>query len=177
MRTTVNSTFISLDGIVQSHGPLARRLTSTARAQEQLNAADALLLGRKTYESYAAVWPSRDDEHANAINALPKYVASTTLTHLDWHNTSVIHGDLIDAVRELTAGGDGTLLMHGYGAVARALLAAGLLDELHLWVHPSSQVRGQPRRHAVPTGPERTPHPVRDTRFDSGVVLLSYNAA
>jgi dihydrofolate reductase len=180
MRKTVNSTFISLDGIVNHmdrwHFDFVDS-ESTDLALEQLNAADALLLGRKTYEAYAAVWPTRDDEYANGINALPKYVASTTLTDPEWKNTSVIRDDLLEAVRTLKAGGDGTLLLHGYGPVARALLAANLLDELHLWVHPVLAGVGDPEDMLFQRGLTARLTLAGIRVFDSGVVLLSYDAS
>ena len=105
MRRTVNSTFISLDG-VQNHMEhwhfdlINDELADLAL--EQLRAADAMLMGRATYESYAAVWPERVGEtYADIINAMPKYVASTTLEKPGWENTSVIEGDLVEAVRGL----------------------------------------------------------------------------
>jgi dihydrofolate reductase len=76
---------------------------SDAFALEQLRASDALLMGRHTYDVYAGVWPGRDGEYADRINAMTKYVASTTLTTADWANTTILDGDLADAVTRLRA--------------------------------------------------------------------------
>ncbi|NBF00296.1 dihydrofolate reductase [Nonomuraea sp. KC401] len=138
MGTIGSSTFVSLDGVVNHMDKWHFDYIddeSNELALEQLQAADAMLMGRTTYEVYAGAWPERDGEYADTINAMPKYVASTTLSEPAWHNTSVLEGDLIEAVKTLRAE-DTSILMHGYGPVAKNLLQADLLDELHLWVHP-----------------------------------------
>lgn len=115
MRRTVNSTFVSLDG-VQNHMEHWHFDLINAEladlALELLRAADAMLMGRATYESYAAVWPERADDYADTINAMPKYVASTTLETPGWMNTSVIDGDLVEAVRGLKEQDGRDILMH-----------------------------------------------------------------
>jgi dihydrofolate reductase len=134
-----SSTFVSLDGVVNHMDKWHFDFVddeSDALALKQLRAADAMLMGRKTYEVYASAWPGRDGEYAETINAIPKYVASTTLTEPAWSNTTILDGDLVEAARELRDHNGASILMHGYGPVAKALLAADLLTELHLWVHP-----------------------------------------
>jgi dihydrofolate reductase len=139
MRKIVNSTFVSLDGVIENmeawHFDYVDQDTHRITL-EQLRAAEILLMGRRTYESYAAVWPDRTGEYPDGINAMRKYVASTTLEKAEWTNTTVISSGLVDEVRRLRDEGGGDILMHGFGPVARELLAAGLLDELFLWVHP-----------------------------------------
>jgi dihydrofolate reductase len=182
MRKIVNSTFISLDGIVNHldrwHFDYVDADTD-ALALEQLRGADGLLLGRKTYEVYAAVWPERDGELATIINTMPKYVASTTLTDPGWQNASVLEGDLVTAAGALRSdpSGDGTILMHGYGPVARTLLANGLLDELHLWVHPELAGVGGVEDMLFHDGQVARLETIGTTTFGSGVVVLSYRAA
>ncbi len=88
-----------------------------------------------TYEVFAESWPDRDGDIADRLNAMPKYVASRTLTDARW-NSEVLQGDVAEAVARLKEGGDGTLLKYGTGPVSRALLEGGQLDELHLWVFP-----------------------------------------
>jgi dihydrofolate reductase len=138
MGRVINSTFVSLDGVINHmdkwHFDFVDEETN-AIALEQLQAAESLLMGRNTYDIYASAWPSRDGEVADRINSMPKYVASTTLTTADWNNTTVIGSDLVDQVTKLREQ-PGDILMHGYGPVARTLLVNGLLDELFLWVHP-----------------------------------------
>jgi dihydrofolate reductase len=139
MRDITCSTFVSLDGVVNHMDKWHFDYVddeSDALALEQLRAADAMLMGRRTYEVYAGAWPERDGEYADAINAIRKYVASTTLTEPTWANTTVLDGDLVESARTLRAQDGGPVLMHGYGPVAKTLLHADLLSELHLWIHP-----------------------------------------
>src|SRR2546425_657551 len=104
MRRIVNSTFVSLDGVINHmdrwHFDFIDEELE-ALALEQMRASDALLLGRHTYDAYASVWPGRDGELADRINAIAKYVASTTMQTADWTNTTIMRGDLVDAVEEL----------------------------------------------------------------------------
>ncbi|MFD0474548.1 dihydrofolate reductase family protein [Nonomuraea thailandensis] len=102
-----------------------------------LSSAVGLVLGRVTYEGFARTWPTMTGEVADKINSLPKHVASTTLTETTW-NAEVLAGDPVEAVARLKKAGDGTLVKYGNGPFSRALVEAGLLDELHLSVSPSS---------------------------------------
>nr|WP_240930010.1 dihydrofolate reductase family protein [Streptomyces coryli] len=110
----------------------------TAYARELLFAADALLLGRKTYEIFAPVWPNMEEiegEYAVRMNTLPKYVASRTLTDADltW-NATVINGDVAKEVARLKEQPGGNILKFGTGELSRTLLENKLVDELHLWM-------------------------------------------
>lgn len=100
-----------------------------------LSDAVGLVLGRATYEGFAQTWPTMTGDVADKINALPKYVASTTLTDPTW-NAEVLPGDAVEAVARLKQAGDGTLIKYGNGPFSRALVEADLLDELHLSVGP-----------------------------------------
>jgi dihydrofolate reductase len=140
MRRLVESTYLSLDGMVSGEAFWGAQMQyqgdqHLAYAARLLESADALVLGRATYEVFAGSWPGRDHVLADAINALPKYVASRTLTDATW-NTEVLQGDAVAAVAALKESGDGTLLKYGTGSFSRALLEAGQLDELHLWLYP-----------------------------------------
>jgi dihydrofolate reductase len=176
MRSISSSTFVSLDGVVNHmdkwHFDFVDH-ESDALALEQLRAADAMLMGRKTYEVYAATWPGRDGEYADMINAIPKYVASTTLTDPGWSNTTVLEGDLTEAVRELRDQQGVSILMHGYGPVAKTLLAADLLTELHLWVHPQLAGVGGPDDLLLHPGLNKRLELAGTRVLDSGVVVLS----
>lgn len=145
MSKLVESTFMTLDGVIDrpqlwgspywddDHTDYSRRLLADA---------DALLLGRETYESFAAVWPTRpSDPYVDRINALPKHVASNTLTEASW-NTDVIEGDVASAVAALKHRPGGNLLKFGTGELDRTLLEHGLIDELHLWIFPVVAGRG-----------------------------------
>jgi dihydrofolate reductase len=102
--------------------------------------ASALLFGRRTYETFAAHWPTAGPDEqplAGPLNNQPKYVASRTLTGpLGWHNARLLDGDAIDAVRDLAAHGSGELHLIGSAELTRTLIAAGLVDELRLMVDP-----------------------------------------
>ncbi|WP_327635987.1 dihydrofolate reductase family protein [Kribbella sp. NBC_00482] len=179
MRKIINSTFVTLDGVVNHMDKWHFDFVdadSDALALEQLAEASAMLMGRQTYEVYAGAWPGRDGEYAKRMNLIPKYVASTTLTDPAWANTEVLAGDLVDEVRRLKATDGGPILMHGFGPVAKTLLAEGLLDELHLWYHPSLVGVGtaDDRLHTEGLVAHLRYAAVRP--LASGVVVLSYTS-
>ena len=174
MRDISSSTFVSLDGVVNHMDKWHFDFVddeSDALALEQLRAADAMLMGRKTYEVYAATWLGREGEYAALINAIPKYVASTTLTGVAWENTTILDGDLIEAASELRNQGGGPILMHGYGHPGTRVEVA-LRNQVVEGV--SDGVPGQPQRrrqltagrHAgacgQPSVGDRLPHLVVD---------------
>ena len=118
---------------------------------------DAFLLGRRTYDIFAAYWPTAadpGDPTANKLNALPKYVVSTTLRDPTWEHTTVVGGDVVDAVRELKGRPGNELQVHGSGMLVRSLFENDLLDELNLLVFPV--IVGAGRRlfpeHGIATG-------------------------
>jgi dihydrofolate reductase len=97
---------------------------------------DAMLLGRKTFETIAPYWQQVTGPFAERVNSMPKYIASTTLTEpLEW-NASLIKGDFVEEVRRLKAEHTGNLLSYGCGELAFNLVKHGLADEIHFWVHP-----------------------------------------
>jgi dihydrofolate reductase len=131
MRRLIVTVYSSLDGVIEGEGNAALETWQLPfaddeferRAQQQLDACDALLLGRKTYQGFAEAWPSVTDEHgiAERMNSLPKYVASTTLTEpLGW-NATLLKGDVPKAVAELAKQDGGTILMYGCGDLAYTL--------------------------------------------------------
>jgi dihydrofolate reductase len=139
MRRIVNSTFVSLDGVINHMDRWHFDFIDDeleAIALEQFRDSDGLLLGRHTYDVYASAWPGRDGELADRINAIAKYVASTTMPAADWTNTTIIRGDLVEEVTKLKNDDGANILMNGYGPVAKTLMRNGLIDELCLWVHP-----------------------------------------
>jgi dihydrofolate reductase len=141
VRKIINSTYISLDGVIErphEWPSLATRGSGGDDVQTQLVlSCDAMLMGRRTYDGFAPVWPTRSgDPMSDHINAMPKYVVSATLTDPQWTNTTVINGDPIDAIRRLKEADGKDIVQYGFGQLSYALLENGLLDELRLWVHP-----------------------------------------
>lgn len=156
MRKLIVSTYMTLDGIIQpldwsgqssSEAALRER---GAYARDVLFEADALLLGRETYEIFAEAWSSRtaaddgpgEEGFIDRINSMPKYVASTTLTEpLTW-NASLITGDVPAEVARLKEQPGQAILMYGCGQLARTLVEHGLIDEFQFWVYPVVRGRG-----------------------------------
>lgn len=170
-RKLVESTFVTLDGVIsdpQVWGPPYWDEEHAAYASDLLVAADALLLGRETYEGFAAAWPQRSgDAYTDRINSLPKHVASRTLREATW-NATILEGDVAEAVAELKRRPGADLLKFGTGELDRTLLEHGLVDELHLWVFPIIAGAGQ----RILEGIDTTHLELMGTRtFRSGIVV------
>jgi dihydrofolate reductase len=145
MRRVVQSTRVSLDGVIgnlQEWGMAYFDSDAQTAAVEQLENSDAMLMGRNTYQALAAGWSSREGEFADRINAIRKYVFSSTLTEVEWSNATLVDGDLVAEVGKLKEQDGGDLLVYGQGPVGQALLEHGLLDEIRLSVHPVLVGRG-----------------------------------
>jgi dihydrofolate reductase len=176
MGNIINSTFVSIDGIINHMEAWHFAYTDDEAAEiaaEQLMATDALLMGRKTYEGYAAIWPGREGAYPDKINSMRKYVVSTTMDKADWANTTVINGDLVAEVARLKQQ-DGDIMMHGFGPVAQTLIRNGLLDVLHLWVHPHFAGVGGLGDTLLSEGNNTRLELIGPRTLNSGVVILSY---
>lgn len=139
MREIVESTLISLDGVVNDPGSWALDYFDEQFLEEAyalLKGCDAMLMGRGTYEDLSWRWPSQQGDFADAINGIRKYVFSSTLDRADWNNSVIVRGDVVDEVRRLKADGDGDLVVFGHGQLSHTLLEHGLLDRLRFAVHP-----------------------------------------
>lgn len=142
MRKLINSTYVTLDGVIENPMWTMSYFDEEAGAfaGAQTEAADALLMGRATYDGMSVAWPARDENDpttgAAYFNNVKKYVASTTLTDPTWNNTEVLSGDLLEAVTALKAQDGKDILQYGYGRVTAELVAAGLVDEVRFWIHP-----------------------------------------
>ena len=174
MRKLVESTFVTLDGVIENPhhwSPPYWDDEHMAYASKLLFASDALLLGRATYEGFAQAWPARSgDEYTDKINAMPKHVASRTLSETTW-NATILEGDVAEAVARLKDEDGGDLLKFGTGELDRTLLEHGLLDELHFWIFPV--LAGSGRR--LIDGIDVTHLELSDsTRFASGIVVNTY---
>ena len=171
MRKLVESTFVTLDGSIgepQVWGPSYWDDEHLAYSSKLMAPTEALLLGRATYEGFAEAWPQRSgDPFTDKINAMPKHVASRTLTETTW-NASVIEGDVAEAVAALKAQDGGDLLKFGTGELDRALIEHGLVDEFHFWVFPILAGGGQRLIEGIDT----THLELLDTSvFSSGIVV------
>ncbi len=148
MKRIVVSEFVTLDGVFQdpggsegferggwafqfNRGPAGDKFKS-----DELMNADALLLGRITFEGFAAAWPSRTGEFADKMNGMSKYVVSTTLTAPAWNNSQAIQGDVVQELQKLKAQPGSDILVAGSGQLVHTLLQAGLVDEFRLMVYP-----------------------------------------
>src|ERR671938_317911 len=125
MRDVVVSQFVTLDGVVEDPGgaesferggwafQFERGPEGNKFKLDETMAAEALLLGRVTYEGFAAAWPDREGEFADKFNSMPKYVVSSTLEHADWNNSTVLKGDVVDEVSNLRESASGDVYVHG----------------------------------------------------------------
>jgi dihydrofolate reductase len=143
---------------------------------DELMEADVQLLGRKTYEGFAAAWPSREGPFAEKLNSDPKYVVSTTLEDPEWQNTTVISGDIAGEISKLKDETGGDILVAGSGTLVRTLLEAGLVDELRLMVFPTILGRG---KRLFPDGIDRLKLKLAETRTvgPDGVQVQIYQRA
>jgi dihydrofolate reductase len=147
MGRLVVTEFVSLDGVMQAPGGEDFKYPGWSFAfdrgedgnqfkfQEVLES-EALLIGRVTYESFAAAWPAREGEFADRFNSIPKYVVSSTLENPEWNNTTVLKGDAVEAASKLKEEIDGIVQVPGSLRLVQALIESDLVDELHLMVFP-----------------------------------------
>ncbi|WP_067467075.1 dihydrofolate reductase family protein [Actinomadura macra] len=185
MRKIIAGLFISLDGVVEApdqwHFPYFNDEMGAA-VDATLGVADTLLLGRKTYDSFAGAWPDREaaggeDAHfAKRLGDARKIVVSNQQLEFTWRNSERLKGDLVQEVTALkNEPGDGVIGMSGSISVVRALLAAGLIDELHLLVHPIAVRKGMRLFDE-----DETPLPLKlisSETFETGVLSLFYGPA
>lgn len=155
MGRIVVTEFVSLDGVMEAPGgdddfvrgqwsfEFARGDEGDEFKAAETMEADALLLGRKTYEGFANAWPRREGEFADKFNSMPKYVVSSTLKDPDWEGTTVINGDVPAEVGRLRDEIGGYAIVHGSGQLVRTLIESDLVDELRLMVFPVVLGTGQ----------------------------------
>ena len=175
MRKIIESTFVSLDGVTEDPRAWAMSyFTEQAQqaALEQLHASDGMLMGRGTYEYFAAALPT-DSPYAAAINGIRKYVFSSTLERADWNNSTIIRDDPVVVVSELRQQDGRDLVLYGHGRLSQTLLEHHLLDEIRFAVHPLLLTG---RAAGRGNGPTPTLKAAAATPLPSGVVVLSYQA-
>ncbi len=184
MRKLIVSTYMTRDGVMSLDGDMAQKWhfpffndELAKYAYDQLFAADALLLGRRTYDVFAASWPWVTDEQgfADRMNHLPKYVVSTTLATADWTNTTIIRDQVPDAVATLKQQPGQDILLYGSAMLMHTLMHHGLIDEYRLWLHPV--VAGSGQRLFQDGGAMTLLQRTAITPFSSGVTILHYQPA
>jgi dihydrofolate reductase len=178
--------FVSLDGIIEAPGggedyrhagwtfEIDRGEEGDKFKLDELREAEAQLLGRVTYEGFAAAWPTIEDEagFAEKMNAMPKYVVSSTLREASWNNSTVLSGDVAEEVAKLKDGVDGVILVAGSARLVQALVEHGLVDELRLMVFPV--LLGSGKRLFGEVG-DKVPLQLTGSKtLGDGIALLTY---
>jgi dihydrofolate reductase len=185
MGDVVVSEFITLDGVFEDPGGAGNfdrggwsfQFNFGPEGNQfklgEVMAAGALLLGRVTYEGFAKAWPAMKDDagFADKMNSMPKYVVSSSMQSGDWNNTTVVRGDLVEAVRGLKRDVDGDVLVNGSGQLVRALMQNDLVDEYRLMVYPV--VLGAGRR-LFDGGDHSSRLRLTETRPAGDTVILTY---
>jgi dihydrofolate reductase len=180
MRQLINSTYITLDGVVEGPHlwPSLRGGTSDEGDTIQtdlLGTCDIVLMGRRTYDVFAPAWTSRSgDPYSDRINSMRKIVVSTTLTDPEWNNTEVIAGDVVDRVRDLKGQDGGHIVQYGFGDVSRLLLENGLFDQLQLWIHPQVVGPSDVSDLLYRPGTAATFDLVDSRALSNGIILATY---
>jgi dihydrofolate reductase len=184
MRKITAGLFISLDGVVEApdqwHFPYFNEEMGAA-VDATLGAADTVLFGRKTYDSFAGAWPEReaageeDADFAKKLGDARKIVVSSQKLEFTWRNSEQLEGDLVEGVTALKNEPGANIALSGSVSVVRQLLAAGLLDELHLLVHPIAVRKGM---RLFDEGEARIPLKlISSETFETGVLSLVYAPA
>jgi dihydrofolate reductase len=189
MGKIVVTEFISLDGVIEDPGgaedyrhggwtfEFERGSDGDKFKLEELQEAEAQLLGRVTYEGFAAAWPKMEDEagFAEKMNGMPKYVVSSTLERADWQNTTILSGDPADSIPPLKEKVDGVILVAGSATLAQSLIEHDLIDELRLMVFPV--LLGQGKR-LFPEGESKHRLALAESKtVGDGISLVRYERA
>jgi dihydrofolate reductase len=185
MGKVVVSQFVTVDGVIEDPGgsedferggwafKFNRGQDGDQFKLDEVMSADALLLGRVTYEGFAEAWPSREGEFADKFNNMPKYVVSTTLENPEWNNTTVISDDVPGQVAKLKEEHDGDILVNGSAQLVTELAGSGLVDEYRLMVFPT--VLGKGKRLVGETSEAGTLRLTESKPVgDEGVLVLIY---
>jgi dihydrofolate reductase len=174
VRRVVSGTLMSVNGVIGNPHEWASEYFDDEAAADslaQLRRSAAMLMGRKTYEIFSRLWPASSGDYADAVNNIPKYVFSSTLTSADWTNSTVVRDEPAAFVKQLKAECDGDLVLYGHGPLGRTLLEHGLIDELKVFVNPRFVGAGT----LMFSAGESTPlaHVATETR-STGAVVITY---
>lgn len=180
MRKITAGLFIALDGVIEAPGTWHFPYFNDemgAVVGAQMAAADTMLLGRVTYQEFAAYWPNADsnDPFMSQMNDTPKLVVSTTLDKVEWQNSTLIHGNVVEELTRLKQQPGKNMAITGSATLVRSLLRDNLLDELHLLVHPI--VVGSGKRLFENEGDRIALTLVDAQTFSTGVLHLTYQLA
>ena len=181
MRKLINSTYITLDGVIQDPQDWPS-LGSFSEHGDQIQTdlllgCDLQIMGRKTYEGFAAAWPNRSgDPMSDRMNSMPKYVFSSQVTDPAWENTTVIASDPVKAVQEMKAQDGGNIIHYGFGHLAHTMLTHRLLDELRLWLHPFFVGHGGAQALIYSEGSAARLELADSITLESGIVIHVYRA-
>jgi len=188
MRKVIASEYVTLDGVMEDpggaegfkYGGWSFQFWSEEAAKykyDELFASDALLLGRVTYQGFAAAWPTMKEtgEFGERMNSLPKYVVSTTLEKAEWNNSTIIKANVVEEVSKLKAMPGQDILIGGSGDLVHSLMQHTLIDEYRLMVHPV--VLGIGKRFFREGADALQLQLVETKTFSSGVVVLTYQPA
>ena len=187
MGRIVVTEFVSLDGVMEDPGgaedfkhggwsfEFSRGEEGDKFKLDEALEAEALLLGRVTYEGFAAAWPSREGEFADKFNTMPKYVVSSTLEDPEWNNSTVLKGDVAEEVAKLKQEQDGDIVVHGSARLVQTLVEHDLVDELRLMVFPV--VLGSGKRLFGETSDKKPLRLVDSKMVGDGVAILIYQPA
>jgi dihydrofolate reductase len=187
MGRIVVTEFVSLDGVIEApgggeeyrHGGWSFEIDRGPEGDKfKLNetlATEALLLGRVTYEGFAAAWPTMQGEFADKFNGMPKYVVSSTLKQPEWNNTTVLRGDLVEEVSRVRDSSAGNVAVHGSSQLVQALLEHDLVDELRLMVYPV--LLGSGKRLFGETSDKKRVRLTDTQQVGDGVVIHIYESA
>ena len=173
MRNLVVTAFMSLDGVVENPGwtfPYWNDETAKFKGDET-SASDAMLLGRVTYEGFAAAWPESQDEGAAYFNSVRKYVVSTTLKQAEWNNSHIIKGDVVEEIAKLKQQDGQDIVVHGSATLVQTLMQHDLVDRYRLLVYPVVLGKGKRLFHE---GTTATLKLVEAQAFSTGVTALIY---
>ena len=186
MGKIVVTEFVSLDGVMEAPGgedfkypgwsfDFDRGEDGDQFKLDETLGSEALLIGRVTYESFANAWPSREGPFADKLNAMPKYVVSSTLEDPEWNNSTVIDGDVVEEVAKLKEEIDGEIVVHGSRRLAQTLIENDLVDEVRLMIFPV--VLGTGKRLFGETSDRKTMRLADSKSVGEGIAILVYQTA
>ena len=187
MGRIVVSEFVSLHGVMQDPGgdsdwkhagwsfKVSRGEEGDKFKLDETRDSEALLLGRVTYQGFAAAWPSVTGEFGEMFNSMPKYVVSSTLDKAEWNNSTVLKGDVVKEVSKLKQKLNGNIMVHGSARLVQTLIANDLVDELRLMVYPV--ILGSGKRLFGDTSDVKRMRLAESTTVGDGVAILIYRRA